>query len=124
MKKLYLITTLLLVNLHVFARGNFSKISDDTWVLLIIFAVILIIILTYLFLHAYLEDFFRNKEIEKVQESNDNETDKKEIIDSGSPGSKSDEILNLFMLKRKGIISDQEYQQLKNRFIIKSRIRQ
>jgi len=122
MKKLYLITALILVNLHVFASGSFSKISDDTWVLLIIFAVILIIILTYLFLHAYLEDFFRNKEIEKVHKSNDNESDEQKISENGSPGSKSDEILNLFMLKRKGIISDQEYQQLKNRFIIKSKI--
>ena len=117
MKKLYLIVALLL-NLQAFAGRNAPRLSDDTWTLLIILGVILIIILAYLFLQASLEHFFRNKEIEKIHEGNEDENEEKEGINKDLKNTKSsDELLNLFMLKRKGVISEREYHQLKERLI-------
>ena len=119
MKKLSFITTLLLINLHAFAGGGFSRLSTDTMALLVILGIILVLILGYLFFHAYLEYFFRNKEIEKIHEDDELDDSINEEIRKDSNSKKSDELLNLFMLKRRGVISEREYQQLKERLIRK-----
>lgn len=121
LKKLYLIGLLALSSFNAFPNSSIEKYDESTWAILFLFGIILIVVFTYLFIHAYFEQLLRNKEIQRVnEEAESKRVDYDDIVEE-SPTSKSpDELLNLFMLKRKGIISDIEYQKLKDR-LIKSR---
>jgi len=118
MKKLYLIFGLLFACVEAFPSDNIHSYSTGTWTLLILFASILIVILAYLFIHASIEYYLRDKEINKNIDTDDEE--KEELNKAGSKNNKfSEELINLFMLKRKGVISEQEYHQLKTRLFKK-----
>ena len=121
LKKLYLIGLLALCSFNVFPNSGIDKYDESTWAILILFGIILIVVFTYLFLHAYFEQLLRNKEIQRVNEEVESNTVEYNDIVKESPIPISPVyLLNLFMLKRKGVISNIEYQKLKDR-LIKSR---
>jgi len=119
-KKLYLIVVFVLFYIQALPNTNIYTFSTGTWTLLILFSVILIVTIAYLFIHAYLEYYLRDKEITKYMDQEGNEISKEETAENESKNKKvSEELINLFMLKRKGVISEQEYHQLKSRLFKK-----
>jgi K+ transporter len=119
-KKLYLIVVFVLFYIQAFPNANIYTFSTGTWTLLILFAVILIVTIAYLFIHAYIEYYLRDKEISKHLDPKGNAISNEETAENEPKNNKvSEELINLFMLKRKGVISEQEYHQLKSRLFKK-----
>lgn len=119
MKKLYLVIALVLAGFQAFSRSR-VRLSDDAWTILIILGIILFIALGYLFLHASLEQYVRDRKIKDLHTEDETlEEHTVEFSDSPKFKKRSDDLMNLFMLKRKGVINDREYQQLKDRLIRK-----
>jgi len=118
MKKLYLIVFFVFAFAEAFPSTSIYSYSTGTWTLLILIASILIVTLAYLFIHATIEHYLQDKEISKKLDSEENENEEFKELESKN-NKVSEELINLFMLKRKGVISDQEYQQLKSRLFKK-----
>lgn len=117
MKKIYLIFVLFLLSLNAFSRNEGEHISDTGWVIIIFVGVVLIISITYFFIHAFFERYVRETEMRKTQQA---EAEIEHVVTKESKISdhpKSDDLYNLFMLKRKGIITDREYSMFKDRLI-------
>lgn len=118
MKKIYLIAVFVFACAEAFPSDSIYSYSTGTWTLLILIAAILIVSLAYLFIQAAIEHYLQDKEISKKLDSKEKENE--ELKEAESKNNKvSEELVNLFMLKRKGVISDQEYQQLKSRLFKK-----
>lgn len=116
MKKLNLILGLFLISFNAFSRDGIDNISDSGWVIIILVGIVLIISFTYFFIHAFFERYIRDNEIQKLQQEEIAENAIEEDIKQ-SDHPKSDDLMNLFMLKRKGIITEREYTQFKDRLI-------
>jgi hypothetical protein len=123
MKKLYLVIGFVLTCIQAFPSASIYTYSTGTWTLLILFGVILVATLAYLFIHASIEYYLRDKEINKYndpEESEKNNDDLKEL--EAGKAKISEELINLFMLKRKGVINEKEYHQLKERLLKKKMV--
>ena len=111
MKKFF--TLIIVLNaVQGFSQSFLYRHDTSTWYSLLGYAVVFIGIITYLFARYRFEQFEKKKNPEPDgQQGFTDELDEK----TSTKKSGSAELLELFMLKRKGIISENEYHQLKTR---------
>ena len=111
MKKYFTIIMVLNV-IQGFSQGFLYRHDKSTWYSLFGYAIVFIGIISYLFFKYKFEQIQRDKNPETNDEVNRNNKTEKRSSDNKSG---SQELLNLFLLKRKGVISEFEYNQFKQR---------
>lgn len=110
MKKIYFIIALLVNSLGAFPNSLNEKHELSSWFALLLFGLLFVGYFAYLFINAQSERSERDK---LMQSDNENGSDMNENLTETKLLKITDGLLKLFTLKKKGFISEQEYNRLK-----------
>ena len=114
MKKTFILAVASLTTKHIFSQNIFYRYDDSTWYSLFVYAIAFVILISYLFVRYKMEQTQKSKDPADPMNAGS-------ANDASRNQANSDDIFRLFMLKRKGVITELEYHQKKMRALKKKK---